>query len=169
MTVSLFTFVDMYARVLGSADHLLTRGVSHAEETGGSGEDVLDWRLIDDMHPVRFQLQTLCNFAQEWPARAIGIPAPKGVDLKQDVAGFRAALSSAQAFLADLRPEQFEGRDDVQLPYNIAPGMEPVLPAGQWLSVFATTNIYFHLMAAYAILRAKGVPLGKADLFSAGI
>ena len=169
MTVSLFTCAELYSWVGGSADLLLTRGVSHAEEGGGSGEDVLDWRLIDDMHPVRFQLQTLCNLTQEWLARAAGIPAPKAVDLQLDVAGFRAALASARAFLADLRPEQFEGRDDAQVPYTIAPGMEPVLPAGQWLSVFATTNIYFHLMAVYAILRAKGVPLGKADMFSTGI
>ena len=44
--------------------------------------------------------------------------------------------------------------------------MEPTLPAGQWLSVFATTNIYFHLSMAYAILRMKGVPIGKIDLFA---
>ena len=44
--------------------------------------------------------------------------------------------------------------------------MEPTLPTGQWLSVFATTNIYFHLSIAYAILRSKGVPIGKIDLFA---
>ena len=40
------------------------------------------------------------------------------------------------------------------------------MPASQWLSVFATTNIYFHLSMAYAILRMKGVPIGKIDLFA---
>jgi len=35
--------------------------------------------------------------------------------------------------------------------------------------VFATTNIYFHLSIAYAILRANGVPIGKADLFAGRI
>ena len=32
------------------------------------------------------------------------------------------------------------------------------MPAAQWLAVFATTNIYFHLSTLYGIFRAKGVP-----------
>jgi hypothetical protein len=43
------------------------------------------------------------------------------------------------------------------------------LPAGQWLTVFATTNLHFHLSTAYGILRAHGVPIGKADLFARGL
>jgi uncharacterized protein len=47
--------------------------------------------------------------------------------------------------------------------------MEPTLPAGQWLTGFATTNFYFHLSIAYAILRSRGVPLAKPDLFGGGL
>ena len=47
--------------------------------------------------------------------------------------------------------------------------MEPTLPAGQWLTVFATTNLYFHLSTAYGILRAKGAPIGKPDIFASGL
>lgn len=47
--------------------------------------------------------------------------------------------------------------------------MEPTLAAGRWLSVFATTNLYFHLSTAYGILRAHGVPIGKVDLFASGL
>ena len=47
--------------------------------------------------------------------------------------------------------------------------MAPTLPAAQWLTVFAATNVHFHVSMAYAILRANGVPLGKADMFIAGL
>ena len=47
--------------------------------------------------------------------------------------------------------------------------MEPTLPAAHWLSVFATTNITFHSSMVYAILRTKGVSLGKLDLFPTGL
>jgi len=47
--------------------------------------------------------------------------------------------------------------------------MEPTFPTSQWISVFATTNIYFHLSTAYGILRSKGVQIGKRDLFAGGI
>ena len=47
--------------------------------------------------------------------------------------------------------------------------MEPTLPVAQWMTGFATTNIYFHMSMAYAILRSKGVPIGKLDLFPTGL
>ena len=47
--------------------------------------------------------------------------------------------------------------------------LEPTLPVGQWISGFATTNLYFHLSTAYGILRSKGVQIGKRDLFAGGL
>ena len=169
MTVSLFTFVDLYRRVLDTAEHLLAKGVEHAEATGASGEEVLGWRLIEDMNPLRFQLMVVCNFASQWPARVAGLEVPAAISDQLDVAGFRTAIGDARSFLATLTPEQFASRDDVPLNFQIAPGMEPTLPAGQWLTVFATTNIYFHLSTAYAILRARGVAIGKPDMFASGL
>lgn len=168
MTVDLFTFVDLFARTVTTADHLLAKGAAHAEALGG-GEDVLDWRLIGDMHPLRFQLMVVCNFAQQWPARVAGLPVPEAVGDSLDVAGLKAALAQARAFLAGLKAEQFAGRDTVPLTFAIGPGMEPTLESGRWLTVFAATNLNFHLSMAYAILRAKGVPLGKPDLFAGGL
>jgi hypothetical protein len=37
------------------------------------------------------------------------------------------------------------------------------------VSGFATTNFYFHLSMTYAILRMKGVGLGKRDFFAGGL
>jgi hypothetical protein len=131
---------------------------------------MLDWRLIDDMQPLRFQVMVVCNFSRQWPARVAGLPAPADIGAELGVAEFQAQIAEAKAFLRSLTVDRFENRDDVPLTVSIASGqMEPTLPAGQWLTVFATTNLYFHLSMAYAILRAHGVPLGKADLFSTGL
>lgn len=169
MTISLYSFVGMYARVVTTAEHLLAKGVEHAKATGVPEADMLNWRLIDDMAPIGFQLMVVCNFPRLWMARAAGLPVPAEVTADLDVAGFKAALADAKAYLAALTPEQFAGRDDVPLTVAIGPGMEPTLPAEQWVSVFATTNLYFHLSTAYAILRAKGVQIGKIDLFAGGL
>jgi len=169
MTVSLFTFVDMFSRAAATAEHLLDKGVEHARALGVSEAEMLGWRLIDDMATLRFQLAMVGNFAQQWPARAAGLPIPEDIDEAPDVAVLRAGLASARAFLAGLTPAQFEGRDDAPVTFAIGPGMEPTLPAGRWLSVFATTNLNFHLVTAYGILRAKGVKLGKPDIFAAGL
>jgi len=60
-------------------------------------------------------------------------------------------------------------RDDVALTWTMGTGMTPTLASGQWLTVFATTNLYFHLSTAYDILRSRGAPIGEADLFASGL
>ena len=94
-------------------------------------------------------------------------PAEIADDL--DLAGFRAALADARAYLAGLTRAQFVGREDVPVTVQLMPTMAPTMPAGQWLTGFATTNIYFHLSMIYAILRARGVPLGKIDFFAGAL
>jgi hypothetical protein len=168
MAVSLFTFVDLFSRQVGTLDHLLTKGAEHAKATGASEAEMLNWRLVDDMNPIGFQAMVVCNFVRLWPARVAGLPLPAEVSADMDLAGFRAAIADAKAYLAGLTAEQFAGRDDVPLTVQIGTGMEPTLPSGQWLTVFATTNLYFHLSTAYAILRSKGVQIGKIDLFAGG-
>jgi hypothetical protein len=169
MTVSLFTFIDLFDRQVATASSLLAKGAAHAKAAGVSEADMLQWRLIDDMQPLGFQLMVVCNFTRLWPARVAGLPLPAEVTADLDVAGFQAALADARAYLAALTPEQFAGRDDVPLTVPLGNGMEPTLPSGQWLTVFAATNLYFHLSTAYGILRAHGVQIGKIDLFAGGL
>lgn len=170
MRVNAYSFVGMYAHALDAAAHLLTKGAEHAAANGVSETEMLDWRLIEDMQPLRFQIMVVCDFSRQWLARVAGLPVPEGVTDALDLAGFKAAIADAKAYLAALRPEQFEGRDETPLTVPIGDGsMQPTLEAGRWLTIFATTNLYFHLSTAYDILRANGVPIGKTDLFAAGL
>jgi hypothetical protein len=127
---------------------------------------MLGWRLIGDMHPLAFQLMVVANFTQQWPARVAGLAVPEAIGADLDVAGFREAIAASRAFLAGLSAAQFAGRDDVPLTYMLGNGFEPTLPGGQWLSVFAITNVHFHLSTAYGILRANGTTIGKPDMFA---
>jgi uncharacterized protein len=166
MTIDMFSFVGMYDRVLDSLGHLLGKGADFAAEKGIAPDDVLSWRLVDDMHPFRFQAEVVISFTRQWTARVAGLPVPDRLPDDVDYAGLRAAVATARADLAALTPAQFAGRDDEPLTIKITDTMEPTLPAEYWLKGFATTNIYFHLSMAYAMLRVKGVPLGKIDLFA---
>lgn len=168
MTVCLFTFVDLYSKGLGTLDNLLAKGAAFAKSKGGAEADILDWRLIDDMNPLRFQAMVVINIAKQWPARAAGLPVPEAITEDLDLAGFKAAIADAKAYLAGLKAEQFDGRDAAPITFDLGQ-FAPTLPAGQWLSGFATTNFYFHLSTAYGILRHKGVQIGKPDLFAGGL
>ena len=122
------------------------------------------------MHPLSFQASVVCNFSCAWTARVADLDVPPNQDFTTlDLAGFKAAIAESKAWLAALKPEQFADRDEVPLTVAIGAGMEPTLPAGHWLSVFATGNIYFHISTAYGILRSRGVPIGKVDFFAGGL
>lgn len=168
MTTSLFTFTELFSRVLGTLDHVLEQGAQHAKSIGVNEADMLEWRLIDDMNPMRFQAFVVINFTRQWPARAAGLEVPADIASDLDLAGLRAEIANSKAYLAALKPEQFAGRDDVPLKVNLGQ-MEATFGAGQWLTVFGATNIYFHMSMAYAICRAKGTPIGKRDLFAGGL
>lgn len=163
MTTDLFTFVSLFDKQLATAAHLLDKG-----EAAG-GEDVLTWRLADDMHPLAFQLRVAINFSRGWPARVIGAEPPAEVTDGLDIAGHRAAIADARAYLAGLTADRFAGREDVALTQTLGNDMTLTLPAGQWLTGFAATNIHFHVSMIYAILRARGVQIGKRDLFAGGL
>jgi len=168
MTVCLFTFVDLYSKGLATLDNLLAKGAAFAATQGVSEADMLEWRLIDDMHPLRFQALVAINFSKQWPARVAGLPVPENIREDLDLAGYRAEIANAKAYLAGLKAEQFTGREDVPVTFNLGM-MEPTLPGETWLTGFSTTNFYFHLSMAYAILRNRGVPLGKPDMFGGGL
>ena len=169
MAVDAYTFVGMYAHALDSAAHILAKGRAYASAKGVSDSELLGWRLIEDMHPLSFQLKTLCNFAGQWPARVAGLAVPEDLSPDLDVAGLQDAITKAKTYLTGLTLEQFEGRGELALTHSLGTGMEMTLPGGRWLAIFATTNVYFHLSTAYDILRARGVELGKRDLFAGGL
>ena len=168
MNVALFTFVDLYAKGLDTLAGILAKAAAHAHAIGESEAQMLDWRLADDMFPLRRQAQIVCDFARQWPARAAGLEVPASIAGEPDLAQLQAAIAEAKAWLRGLDAADFEGRDDVAFTLDLGL-MKPTLPMGQWISGFATTNFYFHLSMAYAIARSKGAPLGKADMFGGGL
>lgn len=168
MKVDLFSFVGIYGRGLETLAHILTLGGDYATTNMVTSDEMLEWRLADDMFPLWRQAQIVCNFAQQWPARAAGVPVPDAHEGTPDLPTLISSIRDAQAYIGTLRPEQFVDRDDVLLTLDIGV-MQPTMPLGQWIVGFATTNFYFHSAVAYSILRSRGVALGKPDFFAGGL
>ncbi|HEY5288728.1 MAG TPA: DUF1993 domain-containing protein [Caulobacteraceae bacterium] len=169
MPVNLFTFVGLFDRLLTTTAHILEKGAAHAAATGVSEAEMLAWRLVDDMQPLAFQIRVVCNFARQWPARAADLPIPAEIGADLSLADFQSEIAGAKTYLASLTAAQFAGRDEVPLTHTLGTEMTLTLPCGQWLTVFAATNLYFHVSTAYGILRAHGAPIGKPDLFAGGV
>jgi uncharacterized protein len=170
MTITLASFIGIYDRALATCAHLLEKGSAFAAENGVAEADLLNWRLVEDMHPLAFHVTEVVNFSRGYLARAAGeVPPERLVSADLDLAGLRAAIVDARAYLAAISADSLTGRDDVMEKVQIADTMAPTLAIGQWLSNFALTNVEFHTTMAYAIMRLKGVPLSKVDMFPAGL
>ena len=168
MTTGVAAIVLGWQKILASLDHLLSKGLEYAEATGTPEQEMLEWRLAPDMYPLRHQAQFVCNLVRQWAARAAG--SEPGNDIGGDCGldRIRAEIADVRIFLAGLEPDRFPDCDDRLLTVDLTV-MSPTLPVAQWITGFATTNIIFHLTTLYAILRSRGVPLGKADLFAGGL
>jgi len=168
MKVDLYSFVGIYSRGLETLAHILMVGSDFATANQIAADEMLEWRLAEDMFPLWRQAQIVCNFAQQWPARAAGLPVPDAHEGKPELTTVISSIRDAQTYLGRLQPEQFADRDDVSLTLDIGV-MQPTMPLGQWIIGFATTNFYFHSAVAYSILRSRGVALGKRDFFAGGL
>lgn len=154
----------------------LSNWLAKAEAQLGEGgaEALLSARLAPDMFPLATQIRFACVQAWEGVSRLRNEPFPlqvatllnEGRDAGErpgSIAEAQARIAETIAMLGALDPATLAVEDDAALAHKIPNGMIFDLTAGQYVRDWALPQFYFHLMAAYAILRAQGVALGKPD------
>jgi hypothetical protein len=80
----------------------------------------------------------------------------------ETLAAARSRIAASRALVKGWRETPF-GTDEAPVELSLANGMTFDLDTLSYVRDWALPQFYFHLMSAYAILRAAGVPLGKAD------
>jgi hypothetical protein len=168
MPTDLYTCsVRVFDRALAGLSTLLHKGMAHAAAHSIAEAELLDARLSPDMYPLLRQAQIVCDFARQTPSRVLDLEVPAALEGSMSHSELQTQIASARAFLAGLARDQFEGRDARPVTFPIS-GDPSTQPASRFVLGFATPNLYFHLVTAYAILRSRGVPLGKVDYFGVG-
>jgi hypothetical protein len=149
-------------------------GKAEAQRPGGGAEPLLAARLAPDMFPLSTQIRFACVQAQEGVFRLRGQAFPASVTVLLDEgrnAGERpGSIADARARIAEtVKMVEAAAADapvvDPATPiaHALPQGMVFDLTAEQYVRDWALPQFYFHVMTAYAILRAQGVELGKAD------
>ncbi len=146
---------------LAQLDTWLVAGESFAREGGFDPAELLELRLAPDQFPFARQVQIAGDTAKQAAARLTGKDAPVQPDSETSLAGLRERLRGVIAFLDELTPQDLETSATRSVSQPRWEGK--TMTGADYFIEHAVPNFYFHLTHSYALLRHRGVPLGKRD------
>jgi len=128
---------------------------------------LLNTRLAPDMFPLIRQVQVATDLAKNGAARLAGVEPPRYEDKETTIAELKARLAKTVAFVKSLDPKQVDAAAGRQITFPLGLTNKGQMQGDDYLNHFVLPNVYFHLAAAYAILRHCGVEIGKQDFLGA--
>jgi uncharacterized protein len=154
--------VPLFLRGFANLSAILEKGLAFAEAGRIDPAELVEARLIPDMLPLAGQIQRASDTAKLCVARLSGVAAPSFPDDETNFAELQARIAKTTDYLGTVAPEALEGAEGRQVTLKSRSG-ETHFIGRDYLFQHALPNFYFHTATAYAILRMKGVPVGKAD------
>lgn len=149
--------VGMTQGALRTLDGIFTKGESHPDAL-----TFLETRLIEDMKPLTFQASFAVYLARlvaaELSGKKLETPREELDTFEKIHAGIKVALDELALLDRDAVNKIGETNEHLEIW-----GHSLDLPVKTVVNVRHMTNIYFHVAMAYAILRMKGVDIGKKD------
>lgn len=144
---------------------MLTNMRAWLDKAAAEGDEtaLIRARLADDMRPLPAQYQMASDSAKNAIARLAGIEAPAMADDEDSFDELRARCDKTIAFIRGVDPAALAGAEEREVVLRFPNGMGYRFKGGDYLNRFALPNFYFHATAAYAILRAAGIRVGKPD------
>jgi hypothetical protein len=155
------TLLSQMKKMLGQLDTWLVLAGDHAKAQGVDGDSYLELRLAPDQFPLARQVQLTCDTAKLATARLAGVEAPAHPDTEKTLDELRARVAAVVAYLDGIKPEQLEQAADRRISHARWEGKW--MTGADYFIEHAVPNFFFHATHTYAILRHRGVNLGKRD------
>jgi uncharacterized protein len=128
---------------------------------------LLSYRLAPDMFALTRQVQIACDQAKNGSARLAGMEPPKFDDNETSIEQLKARIAKTIAFLQTVDRNSIDRSGERDITFPLGPTDKGNMKGIDYLNHFVLPNFYFHLTAAYAILRHCGVDVGKRDFLGA--
>lgn len=157
-------WIEQFSGMLQRLSHCLSKAETHAQAQGFDVNSLLQERLAPDQFPLVQQVQVACDNLKLMAARLSKTQAPRHEDSESTLAELQARIASTLEFVKSIPAEAYADADNVQVSFPWLPDKH--LMGSDYFVQFAVPNLCFHLTTAYAILRHKGVPLGKQDFLA---
>lgn len=163
MSVSMYqASVPALIRGLNNLSAILDKAAADAAARNIAPDVLLNARLAPDMFALTRQVQIASDSAKGCAARLAGVDVPSYADDEAGFADLQQRIAKTVAFLQGFNAAQIDGSETREVVLKVR-GDEIRFSGQNYLLGFVLPNFYFHLTAAYAILRHNGVALGKMD------
>lgn len=163
MTISMYqSSVPIFIRQLNNLSNILTKASAHSEAKKIDPNVLITSRLFPDMFPLSRQVQIACDSVKAGAARLAEIEIPSHEDTETTFAELQERIAKTIAFLQTIKAEQIDGKEELKISYTQR-NRESNFIGQPYLLHYVLPNLYFHITAAYAILRHNGVEVGKKD------
>jgi hypothetical protein len=163
MQISVYSMtVEAFLPMLTNLSKQLDKAVESATARNFDPAVLVNARLAPDMFSLTQQVQLATDFAKSGTARLTGIEPPKFEDKEQTMADLQARIKKTIDFVSSVKADSFKGAEDRDIVIPLRDRkleMKGLVYLRNWL----LPNFYFHLTAAYSILRHNGVAVGKRD------
>ncbi len=167
MSLSMYqASVPVFVRQFGALSKILGKAEAFAAEQAIDPATLIAARLAPDMYPFSKQIQIASDIVKGGIARLAGIEPPAFDDTETTFAELEERIGKTVGFIASVPADQIDGSETRAILLK-AGGNEYPFVGQDYLLHFVLPNFFFHVTAAYALLRQAGVPLGKMDFLAA--
>jgi hypothetical protein len=163
MKVSIHSLaVEQVSHTLNQMLGFLDKAVAYADAKKFDVSVLINARLAPDMLPFVKQIQIASDNAKFGVARLAAVDAPKFEDNEKTIDELRARIKKTIDFIQSVPAAAFEGGEDRDIKIVI-PNRTFEMKGLTYLRGWVLPNVFFHVTAAYLILRHNGVDVGKRD------
>jgi hypothetical protein len=127
---------------------------------------LLRTRLAPDMFDLTRQVQVATDQARRGSARLAGVEPPSYEDNETTIAQLKARITKTLAYLRTLDTKQIDASADREITFPLG-NDKGHMKGADYLDHSVLPNFYFHVTAAYVILRHCGLEIGKRDFLGA--
>ncbi|OHE93224.1 hypothetical protein CORC01_11449 [Colletotrichum orchidophilum] len=155
--------IPMMLKYLGNLKVILTKAEQHCISKSLNQEEMIKFRLIEDMRSLDYQVQSISNTAKFLATRVARTEDTYFHDDETTFPQLQSRVDATISILAALEPASMDGREDEEVLMDTKSMGTFRFTGYSYVVQYACPNFHFHLGSAYCILRHLGVSLTAFD------
>ena len=168
MTISMYNAsVPIFKQLLGALSAILSKTETHVLNNKIDPAILLQASLFPDMFNFIRQVQIATDFAKGVTARLAGVEVPAYEDNEVSFQELKARVAKTLLFISSVMPTQIDGSEEREIITRPGTPKEKKFTGQDYLLHYGLPQFFFHVTTAYAILRNKGIEIGKRDYMGA--